>query len=356
MIKAVLLDIDGVLTDGRVTLSSDGQEYKSITFDDIDAVFAMKRSGLKVGFITGEDNDFATFVKERFEADFMAQGSKDKVSDFERIIKDLGFKEDEVCFCGDSKKDITLLERLVYGFAPSDADPATVQAAKQTLKAKRGAGAVAELATWVERHNTSNGEFEYFIERISEHEKVIKALKSDTELLASIQMASEMLLECFRSGGKLLICGNGGSAADSQHIATEFISRFFLERPAVYAEALTINTSSLTAIGNDYSFDKVFSRQVEAMGKNGDVLMGMSTSGNSGNVVVAMETAHTLGMKVIGLTGAKRDTKCEGLSDCCIAVPSTCTPRIQEGHILIGHMICEYVEHELFGNKEGGSA
>jgi len=194
--------------------------------------------------------------------------------------------------------------------------------------------------------------YRFWTDRINEHLGVIQGIVSDEALLRAIDEAARMIVQAYRGGGKLLICGNGGSAADSQHIATELVSRFLMERKALDAEALTINTSSLTAIGNDYSFDKVFSRQVEAKGRPGDVLLGITTSGNSKNVIEAVAVAGQMGMKTIGLTGAGKESLICRLTDCCIGVPSGSTPRIQEGHILIGHMICELIEDELFGPKK----
>lgn len=192
-------------------------------------------------------------------------------------------------------------------------------------------------------------DFTFYKERINEHLKLITLIEADGAVLSGIDKAARLILTAFQDGRQLLICGNGGSAADSQHIATEFVSRFFIERKALNAEALTVNTSSLTAIGNDYSFDKVFSRQVEAKGRSGDVLIGITTSGNSKNVIEAMTAAKQIGMSTIGLTGSNQDSLIYKVSDCCIGMPSKSTPRIQEGHILIGHIICDFVEKEMFG-------
>ena len=172
-------------------------------------------------------------------------------------------------------------------------------------------------------------------------------LKVSEDCGPAIVSAALVIEECLRAGGKLLFCGNGGSAADSQHLVAEFVGRFMLERRALPAIALTANTSILTAIGNDYSFDQVFARQVEAFGRPGDVVVGISTSGNSPNVIAAMKQATELGLKTIGLTG--RDggalAKCV---DIPLLVPSTSTARIQECHLAIGHVICELVETSLF--------
>lgn len=164
---------------------------------------------------------------------------------------------------------------------------------------------------------------------------------------ANIEKATRLIIAAFNTGSKVLVFGNGGSAADSQHIAAEFVGRFKKERRALPAIALTTNTSTLTAIGNDYSYDVVFSRQVEALGAKGDIAIGISTSGNSKNVVLALEKARAIGMRTVGLTGSDGGAM-RNLCDALIAVGSKNTPRIQEAHILVAHIICEIVEGELF--------
>jgi D-sedoheptulose 7-phosphate isomerase len=149
------------------------------------------------------------------------------------------------------------------------------------------------------------------------------------------------------AGGTLITCGNGGSAADSQHIAAELGGKFYRVRPGVPAVSLTVNTSMITAIGNDFGYDEVFSRQLEAIGRPGDVLLAISTSGNSANVVKAVEYARTRGIRTIGLTG-RTGGKLKDLCDLLIGIPSDDTPRVQEGHIAVGHLLCELVETALF--------
>lgn len=167
------------------------------------------------------------------------------------------------------------------------------------------------------------------------------------ECADEIAAAASCLVECFRTGGKLLVFGNGGSAADAQHIASEFVGRYINDRPALPAIALTANSSEFTAIGNDYGFDHVFSRGIEAHGRSGDVAIAISTSGNSGNVVDAVQTAKDHGLTTIGLLG-KGGGKLRYLVDQAILVPSDETPRIQETHITIGHILCALVEEALF--------
>lgn len=173
---------------------------------------------------------------------------------------------------------------------------------------------------------------------------------NDEELLRKIHTFTNMLISTYRNNGKVLFCGNGGSAADAQHIAAELSGRFYLDRKPLYAEALHCNSSYMTSVSNDYGFENVFSRAIEAAGRKGDVLVGITTSGNSANVLKAFEKAREIGVSTIAMTG-KDGGKIASISDLLINVPSTCTPRIQEAHIMIGHIICELVEKELFGNE-----
>jgi len=185
--------------------------------------------------------------------------------------------------------------------------------------------------------------------RISESIELKQRLLADKELLAAIKQTVDLLLECFKSGHKVWLCGNGGSAADAQHIAAELSGRFYLSRPPLPAESFTVNTSYITAVSNDFSFDDIFSRMTQAQCKPGDILIGFSTSGNSKNVVNAFSEARSNQVHTIALTGAGGG-KLKNLSDVLMAVPGTDTPRIQECHILIGHIICELVESSMFGN------
>ena len=176
-----------------------------------------------------------------------------------------------------------------------------------------------------------------------------KMLQSEA-IVNSIQQCADAWVSCLNKKGKVLFCGNGGSAADAQHIAAELSGRFYFDRPALFAEALHVNTSYLTAVANDYSYDVVYSRMIESKGAEGDVLVGISTSGNSKNVVLAMKEAQKRGLVTIGFTGEAGGEMRE-CSDILVNVPSTDTPRIQECHILVGHIICELTEASLFERK-----
>jgi D-sedoheptulose 7-phosphate isomerase len=170
---------------------------------------------------------------------------------------------------------------------------------------------------------------------------------NDPEMVASIGKAVDLITSALKQDKKVLFCGNGGSAADAQHLAAELSGRFYKDRPALQAEALHCNTSYLTAVANDYSFEVIYARLVDGIGKEGDVLVGLSTSGNSPNINKAFEVAKGKGMATIGLTG-ESGGKMKPLSDLLINVPSGDTPRIQEAHMMIGHIICQLVEEKLF--------
>ena len=169
----------------------------------------------------------------------------------------------------------------------------------------------------------------------------------DPRLVAEIGNIADTCTEAFCNGNKVLFCGNGGSAADAQHLAAEFSGRFYYDRPPLPSEALHANTSYLTAVANDYSFDEVYARLLKATGKEGDVLIALSTSGNSPNIIRALETARELGIITVGFTG-ETGGRMKNLCDYLVNVPSADTPRIQESHIMIGHILCEIVESTLF--------
>ena len=179
---------------------------------------------------------------------------------------------------------------------------------------------------------------------------VKQAVLEDQIFLKKIEVAAETLSEVFRQGGKVLFCGNGGSAADAQHLAAELSGRFYTDRPPLYAEALHVNSSYLTAVANDYGYEHVFSRMVEAAGRHGDVLVAISTSGNSPSILEAAAKARQIGMIVIGMTGASGG-KLAAACDLLLNVPSIDTPRIQEVHILIGHIMCEIVERGMMDGE-----
>jgi len=187
----------------------------------------------------------------------------------------------------------------------------------------------------------------YISAQITEAQRVMAAMLEDKALFNNVEKAAEACINCMNQGGKILLAGNGGSAADAQHIAGEFVSRFAFDRPGLSAFALTTDTSILTAVGNDYGYEKLFSRQVQSHGKAGDVFIGYSTSGKSPNILRAFEEARSLGVITIGMTG-NRGGPMRDLCDYIFEVPSSDTPKIQEGHLVLGHILCGLVENAIF--------
>lgn len=188
-------------------------------------------------------------------------------------------------------------------------------------------------------------------EQLGEALDVLRSVHADAAIHASLTEAASNTTQALRAGKKLMIAGNGGSAADAQHLAAEFVSRLCDDRPALRAIALTTDTSALTAIGNDYGFDRVFARQLEAIGQQGDIFLGISTSGNSPNILRALEQARAMGIRTIGLTG-QTGGKMQPLCDLCICVPSTVTMHIQEAHLALEHIFCLLVERMFFRQND----
>ena len=188
----------------------------------------------------------------------------------------------------------------------------------------------------------------YINNQITEARRVLSAMLDDSVLLTNISNAATACIACLNNDGKILLAGNGGSAADAQHIAGEFVSRFAFDRPGLPAIALTTDTSILTAIGNDYGYEKLFQRQVQALGHKQDVLIAYSTSGKSPNILAALSEARAKGMVAIGMTGS-RGGQMRDLCNIILEVPSSDTPKIQEGHLVVGHILCGLIEQSIFG-------
>ncbi len=351
MIRLIVFDIDGVLTDGSILVDQQGREQKKINLKDIDAIFELKRRGFVLAAVTGEASDIVAYFQKRFPWDYFYCGSKKKLETLGELMEKAAVTREETCYIGDGKYDVEPLEHVKLGICPADAIDRAKQAADVILKNPGGQGCLWELVAILEAYNTPSCREHYFMERLEEHRKICKTIASDLELMGTAMGIGERILEIFEQDGQVLLCGNGGSAADAQHIATEFISRFYRERPAMNAEALNVNTSTLTAVGNDYSYERVFARQVEAKAKAGDMLIGISTSGKSKNVLEAMRYAKKHGIITAMLMGDYENPELKEIADYLIKVPSKITPRIQEAHIFIGHVIAEYVEYKKYGER-----
>jgi len=349
MIKLILLDVDGVITDGKIQINSKGEEIKQIDLKDVDAVFEIKKRNYKLGLITGENTPMVKYFNDWFKPDYFYSNCKDKISKIKKIQEIDGYKNDEICFIGDGKYDIDAIKYVGLGVCPNNASKSVKDAANVVLKSNSGDGCIQELMDLLIQYKEEK--YLFFNKVCDEHMDLFRKIQTDKQLQDNVIATAKEIVNVFKNNGKLLLCGNGGSAADSQHIAAEFINKFYMERRALNAEALTVNLSSLTSIGNDYNFKKVFARQVEAKGVKGDMLIGISTSGNSINIVEALKIAKQINMKTVALIGGNVNTPIARFSDIIINVPSSMTPRIQEAHIFIGHLLCEYVENELFSKR-----
>lgn len=352
MIELIVFDIDGVITDGSVIIDSRGNEQKQIDLKDIDAIYELAGRGYKLAAITGEDTEIVNYFQDRFPWSYFYRGNKTKKETMKLIEAGTGIDRNHICYIGDGKYDVEPLTYAGLGLCPANAIDKAKAAADIVLQNDGGKGCIWEMISLLENYNNKECPHYYFYQRLKEHTDIFKKLASDVELTNTVMNLGNRIIDVFVQGGALYLCGNGGSAADAQHIATEFISRFYQERQGLNAEALSVNTSTLTAIGNDYCFEQVFVRQLEAKAKTGDVLIGISTSGNSKNVTEALRYAKRENMVTALLMGGFENPEHENIAEYMIKVPSTITPRIQEAHIFIGHLLAEYVEHKMFGNAE----
>lgn len=351
MIELIVFDIDGVITDGSVIIDSNGHEQKQINLKDIDAIFELHRRGFKLAAITGEDTEIVDYFEKRFPWEYFYRGNKTKKETMKLIEAGTGISREKICYIGDGKYDIEPLTYAGLGLCPANAIDKAKNAADIILQNDGGKGCIWEIISILEKYNDENSAHNYFFRRLEEHTQIFKKLASDQEVTDTVMKIGDRIIEILKKNGGLYLCGNGGSAADAQHIATEFISRFYKERPGLNAEALTVNTSTLTAIGNDYSYESVFARQLEAKAKPGDMVMGITTSGTSKNVLEALRYAGKHEIETVLLMGGFENPELDDAADYVIKVPSLITPRIQETHIFIGHVIAEYVEHRMFGGK-----
>lgn len=361
MIKIAIFDIDGIMTDGRLTIDESGKQYKSIRLRDLDALTEIKKLGIKVAAITGENTKIVDCFHESYNWDYFYKGCKNKISAMNEIAGNENADFKDILYVGDGKYDVEPIQSSGVGICPCDAYFKAREVADIILNSKSGEGIVEEVFAILEKLNKSfdndnkenvdadSGINNYVTENINDHITAIKALSDDKELIMKISQVCKVISEVINGGGTLYICGNGGSAADAQHIVAELIGRFKMERKSIPAEALTTNTSILTAIGNDYDYSEVFERQVVAKVTDRDVVLGISTSGTSSNVVKALKKSSEIGASTVMLTGSNIiDDK---ISDYIIDMPGKEVSRIQEMHILFGHILAGFIEKEYINSN-----
>ncbi len=357
MIRMIVFDIDGVLTDGRKYVDGNGAEFKAVQLKDLDALGMFAEGGYRLGCISGEETGFSRKFLEMDIIDHIRLGCKDKERALRDIARESKVKTEEICYIGDGKYDIPALQMSGLSVCPKDAIQEVKEVADIVLKSKGGEGCIAECYSFLKGYNEEENiklpgggeKAGYLLQRMEDHRNIVNKMMGNKTFLANMEQAIEMIVGSYKEGGKLFLCGNGGSAADAQHLAAELVGRFYLERRAWSAEALTTNTSIITALANDYGYDSVFARQIEAKAGRGDILIGITTSGTSRNICNAFKQAKNMGVKTILMTGELPEY-CDILkyTDCMLGVPSKDTARIQEMHIMAGHVICEFVEQRLF--------
>lgn len=347
-IRVLALDIDGVLTDGTTAVTPTGDDEKRVSFVDLDAVTQAKRAGLTVVLVTGENNRSVDHIARRFGVEIVKRNAKDKLAALQELSRELAVSLDEICYVGDSNRDAAALREVGLGLTPRNATIEAKAAGHRILASSGGAGAVAEALSIVLSLQADG-------ERAVTLEKGVHAILEDSvrahrrlmdESTATLALIAQALIVTIRRGNKILLFGNGGSAADAQHVAAELVGRFARESEPWPAIALTTDTSILTAVANDWEFADVFARQVRALVRAKDIVVGISTSGRSLNVLRGLQAGREKGAVTVAFTGVPGGRMSE-YADLCFYAPADSTPRIQELHLLAWHSICELVEQEL---------
>lgn len=357
----LIFDIDGVLTDGRIWINEDGSVSKCMNMKDMDAVNELIRMGCRIAAITAEKNNFTAYVKNAFPWTCFEDGVSDKLRALGHIVCTNQLFDEQVVYIGDGKKDLPLFCGRWKTICPSDAIPPIRERADMVLTGVAGTGVLWEIVEWIKKRppkKNQNKDSMISVKQllrkeleasVAEHYALVQQISSDESLKEKIVLSGFMIVDALQHGKKVLIFGNGGSAADAQHIAAEFMGKFKAVREPLNVIALTANTSLITAIANDFDFSQIFVRQVEAMAGKEDVVIGISTSGKSENVLLALKKAHEMGAVTILLSSK------EGSGDDIdipVSIPSANTPRIQEMHILIGHYWAGMTETYLYGETE----
>lgn len=354
MIKLIVFDIDGVITDGTYTIHSNGQESKTISYKDLDSFNLIKSLNVKTMFLTSEKNALTKYFNEKFKPDIFYDGIENKFEVLNKYLINNKIELNDICYIGDGKKDIKCIESCGLSICPSNAIDEVKEQSKIVLNVSGGSGVIYEVYKIINNLNNNKVsekiEIKELNDILNEHIRIIERIRNDYNITNNIDEATKVMINSIKNGGVIFSCGNGGSAADAQHFTAELIGRFKYNRKAIPAITLTPNSSIITSISNDYSFDQVFSRQIEGLGRKGDVLLAITTSGNSNNIKSAIKEAQKKEMKVVLLTSERHIE--DNNEDVIIKIPSVETARIQEFHIMIIHNLCEKIEREYVTNEE----
>ncbi len=344
-IKAVALDVDGVLTDNTFWWGPNGEEWKRFAFSDVMGISLASKSGMRFALISGEPSPLVDRYAAKLGIAHVFSGSKDKAAALGEFATRSQLSVSEVCFLGNDINDLAAMALCGMSAAPADAHPEVRARVDVVTRSPGGHGAVREVLDLLSQGET-RPDSAHFQRQLGQHKDVMSRFVAGQG--AVLLELTDVFLAAFRRGNKLLFCGNGGSAADSQHAAAEFVNRFRFDRPPLPAMALTVDTSVLTCIGNDAAFDQVFARQVEALARPGDVVVGLSTSGKSANVLEALQVARRKGAVTVGFTGERGPATLSPLCEHLLVVPSADTARIQECHEFAFHSIADLIEQVLF--------
>ncbi len=345
----LVYDFDGVMTDNRVSVSESMVETVTCNRADGLGVNMIRALGVPQVIISTEANPVVAARAKKLRLEVL-QDVADKRAALESYCRAKGYALERVMFVGNDVTDIEAMRIVGWPASPADAHPRVRAISRIVTRTVGGGGVVKELAEEVIMEQTPAvaatasvaGAAEIIRAEIVEGVRLREALLADGAIIARIETIANTIVASLAKGGKLFLAGNGGSYADAQHIAAEFVGRFMVERAPLAAIALGMNGSSITAIGNDYSYADVFVRELKALGRKGDVLIAISTSGNSGNLIEAIAAARALGIETFGLLG-KGGGKIGALVP-SIVIPSDHTARIQELHITVGHILCGLVD------------
>jgi D-sedoheptulose 7-phosphate isomerase len=349
-ISLVVFDFDGVMTDNRVRVHQSGDEAVWCHRGDGLGIARLREAGFDVIVLSTETNPVVAARCRKLNIQAI-QSCDDKLTALQQFAAKRNLSAGQIAYLGNDINDLACMQWVGWPIAVADALSDVRAVAKWVTRLPGGGGAVREVADRLvaARLNTDPA-IEWARQSVWQSLEVKQAIAGSEQLLSQIVRIARAMADVLRAGGRVFFFGNGGSAADAQHLAAELVGRFALERRALPAMALSVNSSIVTAIGNDYGYEQVFSRQLEGLARAGDMAIGITTSGNSANVVRAMESGRAMGLRTIAMTGA-RGGQIRHAVDECLCVPSDLAPRIQEAHILIGHMLCDYTERALFGNE-----